>query len=125
MAAECALLLLAFAVWAGEGSRMYLHCLTKQVVIEDKPSGSTSRSTEENLGFWIDEAVRTVTFVNRAQLSVQRLDQRWISATSAGTSYEFDRQNNTLNYAGTSMNGGIATIIIGSGRCIRAAGPEG
>jgi hypothetical protein len=40
-------------------------------------------------------------------------------------SYELDRQNGNLTYAGSTMKDGIATTIIGSGRCKLAAGPAG
>ena len=84
--AGCALLLMAVAVWAEPA-----FCLTKKVVIVDAPSGNTSLSTEENLGFWIDEAARILTLVDGMPLIVRRFDDRWISAARGDVSYEFDR----------------------------------
>ncbi len=52
---QCSLLLVAFSVWAEPAlARNYLNCVSKKVVIVDAPSGSSSLSAEENIGFWID-----------------------------------------------------------------------
>jgi hypothetical protein len=75
----------------------------------------------ENLGFWIDEAANIVTLGDGKKLILRR----WISAASGDVSYELDRQNGNLTYASSTMKDGIATIIIGSGRCKIAAGPAG
>jgi hypothetical protein len=124
--AECALLLMAVAVWAEPAlARSYLHCLTKNVVIVDSPRGSTSLSIEENFGIWIDEGAKTVVFVDGTPLTVRRFDDRWISADRGDISYELDRQNGNLAYASSTTKDGTATIIIGSGRCAIAAGPAG
>ena len=123
---ECAVLLMALAVWTESAlARGYLDCLTKKVVIVDAPRGSTSSSIEENLGFWIDEAANIVTLGDGKKLILRRFDDRWISAASGDVSYELDRQNGNLTYASSTMKDGIATIIIGSGRCKIAAGPAG
>ena len=124
--AGCALLLMALAVWAEPAfARSYLHCLTKKVVIVDAPRGSTSSSTEENFGFWIDEAANTLVLADGTPLIVRRFDDRWISATRGDVSYEFDRQNGNLTYASSTTKDGTTMIIIGSGRCNIAAGPAG
>ena len=78
---ECALLLMIVADGAEPAlARSYLNCLTKKVVIVDAPSGSTSSSIEENLGFWIDDAAKTFMLAEGTPLTVRRLDDRWISA---------------------------------------------
>jgi hypothetical protein len=119
-------LLMALAVWTESAlARSYLDCLTKKVVIVDAPRGSTSSSIEENLGFWIDEAANIVTLGDGKKLILRRFDDRWISAASGDVSYELDRQNGNLTYASSTMKDGIATIIIGSGRCKIVAGPAG
>ncbi len=124
--AKCALLLMAITVWAEPAfARSYLHCLTKKVVIVDTPRGSTSSGIEENFGFWIDDAAKTVVFADGTPLTVRRFDERWISVTRGDVSYELDRQNGNLTYAGSTTKNGTATIIIGSGRCTIAAGPAG
>jgi hypothetical protein len=124
--AKCALLLMAVAVWAEPAfARSYLRCLTKKVVIVDAPKGSTSAGVEDNFGFWIDEAGKTIVLADGAPLTVRRFDERWISATRGDVSYELDRQNGNLTYASSTMKDGTATIIIGSGRCALAAGPAG
>ena len=87
--------------------------------------GSTSSSIEENLGFWIDEAAKTIVLAGGTPLTVRRFDDRWISAARGDMSYEFDRQNGKLTYASSTTKEGSATIIIGSGRCNIAAGPAG
>jgi hypothetical protein len=104
-------------------ARSYLNCLTKKVVIVDAPKGTTSSSTEENFGFWIDEATKIVTLADGKKLTVRRFDDGWISAVSADVSYELDRQNGNLTYSGSTMKDGIATTIIGAGRCTVAAAP--
>jgi hypothetical protein len=124
--AECALLLTAVAAWAEPAlARSYLNCLTKKVVIVDAPTGATSSSIEENFGFWIDEAAKTLVLADGTPLAVRRIDDRWISAARGDVSYELDRQNGNLTYASSTTKGGTATIIIGSGRCNIAAGPAG
>jgi hypothetical protein len=124
--AECALLLLAVAIWAEPAlARSYLNCLTKEVVIVNAASGTTSSSTEENLGFWIDDVAKIFTLADGTPLVVRRFDERWISADRGDISYELDRQDGNLAYAGSNTKDGTATIIIGSGRCKIAAGPAG
>ena len=94
-------------------------------MIVDAPRGSTSSSIEENLGFWIDEAAKTLVLADGTPLTVRRFDDHWISAARGDMSYEFDRQNGNLMYAGSTTKEGSATIIIGSGRCNIAVGPAG
>jgi hypothetical protein len=118
------LALTAFAVLEESAlARTYLNCLSKKVVIVDAPKGTTSSSTEENFGFWIDEATRIVTLANGKKLNVRRFDDSWISAASGDVSYELDRQNGNLTYVGSTMKDGVATTIIGSGRCALATAP--
>jgi hypothetical protein len=118
------LALTAFAVLKESAfARSYLNCVSKKVVIVDAPKGTTSSSTEENFGFWIDEATKAVTLADGKKLNVRRFDDSWISAVSGDVSYELDRQSGNLTYAGSTMKAGIATTIIGSGRCKLTAGP--
>ena len=92
------LALTAFAVWEESAlARNYLNCLSKKVVIADAPKGTTSSSTEEHFGFWIDEATKTVTLADGKKLNVRRFDDGWISAVSGDVSYELDRQNGNRN----------------------------
>jgi hypothetical protein len=93
------------------------------VTIVDAPKGATSSSIEENFGFWIDEATKIVTLADGKKLDVRRFDDRWISAVSGDVSYELDRQNGNLTYAGSTMKEGIATTIIGAGQCTLATVP--
>jgi hypothetical protein len=117
---------MALAVWTEPAlARSYLNCLTKKVVIIDAPRGSASSSIEENLGFWIDEAAKTIVLADGPPLTVRRFDDSWISAARGDMSYEFDRQNGSLTYASSTTKEGSATIIIGSGQCKIAAGPAG
>ncbi len=86
---ECVLVLTAFAVLAETAlARSYLNCLTKKVVIVDAPNRSTSTSIQENFGFWIDEATKTVALADGKKLTIRRLDDRWISAAHGDLSYE-------------------------------------
>src|SRR5262249_53635265 len=104
-------------------ARNYLNCVSKKVVIVDAPKGITSSSTEENFGFWIDEATKIITPADGKKLVVRRFDDRWISPISGDVSYELDRQNGNLTYAGSTMKDGIATTIIGAGRRTLATVP--
>jgi hypothetical protein len=123
---QCALLLMAFTAWAEPAlARSYLNCVTKEVIIVDAPTGSSSSSTEENVGFWIDEAAKIITLADGAPLTVRRFDDRWISAARGDMSYELDRQDGNLTYASSTTKDGVTTIIIGYGRCKLAAGPAG
>jgi hypothetical protein len=104
-------------------ARSYLSCLAKKVVIVDAPKATISSSAEENFGFWIDEPAKIVTFADGKKLNVRRFDDHWISAVSGDVSYELDRQNGNLTFAGSTMKDGIATTIIGAGRCTAATAP--
>ena len=117
---------MAITIWATPASaRSYLNCITKKVIIVDAPAGTKSSSTEENVGFWIDEAVKTIMLADGTPLIVRRFDDHWISADRGDLYYEFDRENGNLMYAGSTTKEGIAMTIIGSGRCKNAAGPMG
>jgi hypothetical protein len=83
----------------------------------DTPKGSTSSSIDENIGFWTDEAAKSVLFVDGTPLTVRRFDDHWISAARGDVSYEFNRDNGHLAYTSTNTKNGIVTIIIGSGQC--------
>lgn len=89
----------------------------------DAPNGSTSSTIEENLGFWIDEPAKIVTLADGKVLVVRRFDDHWISAASGDVSYELDRQNGNLMYASATMKDGVATTIVGAGRCTVATVP--
>lgn len=116
--AQCAILVLAICVLTGAAApRVRLTCVTNKVVIVDTPTGSSSSNAQENLNFWIEEASKGVSLADGVPLSIQRFDDRWISATGGGVSYEFDRGSRNLTFAGTIMKQGTATIIIGSGKC--------
>jgi len=104
-------------------TRSALTCVAKKVVIVDAPSGSRASQSEEHLSFWIDEAGKTITFVDGVPLSVRRFDAQWISAIHEDVSYKFDRGSDRLTYAGASAKDGTATIVIGSGRCTGPAKP--
>jgi hypothetical protein len=122
---ECVFVLMAFAVLEETAlARNYLNCVTKKVTIVDAPKGATSSSIEENFGFWIDEATKIVTLADGKNLDVRRFDDRWISAVSGDVSYELERQNGNLTYAGSTMKDGIATTIIGAGQCTLATVPR-
>jgi len=82
-------------------------------------------STEDNLGFWIDEAAKTIMLADGTLLTVHRFDDHWISADHGDMAYEFDRQNGNLMYASSTTKEGVGTTTIGSGRCEIAAGPAG
>ena len=108
-------------MWADTAlARSALTCVPKKVVIVDAPSGSRASQSEEHLSFWIDEAGKTITFVDGVPLSVRRFDAQWISAIYEDVSYEFDRGSDRMTYAGASAKDGTATIVI---RCTGPAKP--
>jgi hypothetical protein len=76
------------------------------------------------LGFWIDEAAKTLVLADSTPLTVHRFDDHWISAARGDTSYELDRQNGNLATQARPRRS-AATITIGSGRCEIAAGSAG
>ena len=81
---------MAFTVCAEPAlaARSYLNCQTKKAIIIDAPNGKSSFSTEENVGFWIDEAAETITLADGTPLIVRRFNDRWIGAARDDVSYE-------------------------------------
>jgi hypothetical protein len=120
---ECTLLLVACVVAESALARSYLNCLTRKIVIVDDSRGSTSSSTDESVGFWIDDAVKSLTLADGTPLMVRRFDDRWISADRGDLHYELGRQDGNLTYASSTTKGGVTTIIIGSGRCESVTAP--
>jgi hypothetical protein len=115
---ECTLLTIALAALAQPAlARTQLNCSTRKVVLISAPTGDTSSAREENLGFWVDDEAKTLTFLDNTPLTVTRLDQFWISANRDGIFYEFDRRDGTLSYAASTSKDGVSTTIVGSGRC--------
>jgi hypothetical protein len=115
---ECAVLTIVLAVLAQPAlARTYLNCSTRKVVLISAPSGDTSSAREEDLGFWVDDEAKTLTFLDNTPLTVTRLDRFWISADRDGIFYEFDRRDGNLTYASATTKDGVSTTIVGSGRC--------
>ena len=63
------------------------------------------KNSKENLTFLIDEASKKISFADGVPLSIQRFDDRWISVTGGGVSYEFDRESRSLSFAGHDHEG--------------------
>jgi hypothetical protein len=101
----------------------YLNCATRKVAIISGPSGDTWSTSKEDLGFWVDDAAKTLRFLDNTPLTIRRLDRSWISADRNGIFYEFDRQDGTLSYAASITRDGVTTTIVGSGRCEVASAP--
>jgi hypothetical protein len=117
-ASECAVLTIALASLAQPVlARTHLNCSTRKVVIISAPSGNTSSAREDDLGFWVDDEAKTLTFLDNTPLTVTRLDRFWISADRDGIFYEFDRRGGTLTYASATTKDGVSTTTVGSGRC--------
>ena len=115
---ECALLTIALAALAQPVlARTQLNCSTRKVILVSAPTGDTSSAGEEKLAFWIDDAGKTVTLLDNTRLTITRFDPSWISANRDGVFYELDRRDGTLSYAGSTTKNGVATTIVGSGRC--------
>jgi hypothetical protein len=101
---QCVILLLAVCVsTVAIAGRIHLTCITNKVIIIDTPTGSSSSNSKENLNSWIDEASKKVSFADGVPLSIQRFDDRWISVTGGGVSYELDRESRSLSFAATIM----------------------
>ena len=114
----CAVLTIALAALAQPVlARTLLNCSARKVVLISAPAGDTSSSREENLGFWVDDEAKTLTFLDNTPLTVTRLDPSWIGANRDGVFYELDRRSGTLSYASSTMKDGVSTTIVGSGRC--------
>jgi hypothetical protein len=94
-----------------------LNCSTKKVTITYGRHGETSSTRSENLSFRVDEAAKTVRFVDNTPLIVTRFDKNRISAQYNDVFFEFDRQDGTLSYASSSTKADITTVIAGSGQC--------
>jgi hypothetical protein len=115
---KCAVFMIALAALAQPVlARTYLNCSTRKVVIMTGPSGGTSSAKGDDLGFWVDDEAKTLTFLDNTPLTVTRLDRIWISADRDGIFYEFDRRGGVLTYASATTKDGISTTIVGSGRC--------
>jgi hypothetical protein len=95
----------------------YLHCSTTRVVIVSAATGERSSRSEENLSFVIDDAAKTLAFVDGGSLTVTRFDKTWISANRDDIFYEFNRQDGTLSFASATTKNNITSTIVGSGRC--------
>jgi len=116
-------LVVAITIWTVPASaRTHLNCLTKKVVIVDTPRGSTSSSIDEKIGFWVDEATKTVVLAEGTPLTVRRFDDHRITAFRGDVSYELNRDNGNLAYVSTTTKDGTVTIIKGSGQSEIVAG---
>ena len=115
---KCAVLTIALAVLAQPVlARTYLKCATRKVVLTSGPGGSTSSARDEDLGFWVDDEAKTLTFLDDGPLTVTRLDRFWISANRDGIFYELDRRGGIMSYASAATKDGVSSTIVGSGRC--------
>lgn len=85
------------------------------------PHGETSSTKKLNLIFQVNDAAKTIKFLDHTALTVTRFDRFWISAEHDDVSYEFNRQDGTLSYASSTMRDGVATTIVGSGLCKSAS----
>jgi hypothetical protein len=115
---KCAVLTIALAALATPVlAYTQLNCSTKKVVIISAPGGTRSSTRQEDLGFWVDDAAKTLRFAGAGPLDVTQFGKSWISANSDGIFYEFDRQDGTLTYASSTTKDGVTTTIVGWGRC--------
>ena len=115
---RCAVLTIALAALAQPAfARTNLNCSARKVVLTSASSGDTASTSEENLGFWIDDEAKTLTFQDNTPLNVTRLDRSWINANHNDICYELDRRDGTLTYAGSTTKNGVSNTIVGSGRC--------
>ena len=80
MRGECTALLIALADVAHPAlARTYNNCTTREVVIVSGSSEDASATKEKDMGFWVDDAAKTVTFADDTALTVTLIDDNWIS----------------------------------------------
>ncbi len=103
-------------------ARTDINCSIREVVVEEGSGKGASSVHEQSLGFWLDEASKTVTLADGTALTVTRFDDNWISAKGGGISFEFDRRRQRLSYASTTERDRVTTLIVGSGRCESGSG---
>jgi len=101
----------------------YLSCSTRKVVMISAPSGDTSSTREEKIMFALDEAAKTLTFLDNRPLTITRLSKSWISANRDDVFYEFNRQDGSLTYASSTTQDGVTTTVVGSGQCAISPAP--
>ena len=75
------------------------------------------------MGFWVDDAAKTVMYADGTALAGTRFDDNRISARHDNSSYEFDRRNGTVSYVTSMTEGRVTTVIVGSGRCESGPAP--
>ena len=98
-------------------ARSHYRCAASKVVVTNAPGRDSSVRVEEHLGFWIDDAAKTIVLLDGARPQVTRFDQSWVSARLGDIDYEFDRVAGTLTYAGSTTMGNTTTTVVGSGHC--------
>src|SRR6516162_5197129 len=105
---KCGVLTIALAALARPvAAYTQLNCSTKKVIITSAPDGVTSSTREEDLGFWVDDATKTMKFAVNGPLAITQFSTYWISANSDSIFYEFDREDGTLTYAGSTTKGSV------------------
>ena len=120
----CAVLMIALGALAQSVlASNFLNCSTRKVVIISGPSGDTSSTREEDFTFWVDDAAKTLTFLDDIALTITRLDRFWIGANRDGIFYEFNRQDGSLTYVSSTTKGGVTSTIVGLGQCKVAPAP--
>ena len=114
---EFAIVIIALALPQPVLARSELRCVTNKVTAINAPGHNESSRVEEHLTFLIDDAEKTLVFADGRRLRVTRFDHFWISADGDDIRYEFNRSDNTMTYAGSTTEGNITTVIVGSGHC--------
>ena len=97
--------------------RAQFDCAITKVVITNTPESGTSVRLKEQLIIWIDDADKSLMFADGARLRVIRFDQSWISGYRDDIRYEFNRNDGTLTFAGSTSEGTATSTVIGSGNC--------
>ena len=98
-------------------ARTVLDCDVTEIIITSSPTGSTSVQKGGQLSFLVDDAPKTISFLDGKPLEVTRFDQAKINAHYNDIEFVFDRRDDALTYAGSSTKGSTTKTIIGSGHC--------
>lgn len=98
-------------------TRTVLDCDVTEIIIASTPTGSTSVQKRGQLGFLVDDAPKTISFLDGKLLEVTRFDQAKINAHYNDIEFVLDRRDDVLTFAGSSTKGSTTKTIIGSGHC--------
>jgi hypothetical protein len=117
-ASEYVLLTIGLTVLPGPAvARTELNCDVTEVIITSPSADNTSIQKTGQLHFLVDDAAKTLTFLDGKPLHVTQFDQARINADYGDIEFVLDRRDDTLTYAGSNTVGNTTKTIVGSGHC--------